>query len=115
MSRFEAGIGGSYEDPYTPPCCDDCSKDCDPNKPCSTLLEFYKKQAENMPTQKPPEDDNVKPCSKCRVDTSFERDNESQPKEGEVCMECGEWFCSDCIDWVKSDPDPICKECAESA
>ena len=27
--RFGAGIGGSYEDPYIPPCCDDCEKDCE--------------------------------------------------------------------------------------
>jgi len=52
--RFGLGIGGSYEDPYIPPCCDDCAEDCDPNYPCKTMMDFNKNQAENMPVQEPP-------------------------------------------------------------
>jgi len=55
----------------------------------------------------------TKQCSKCGKDTTFMREDlKTQPSEGEVCTECGEWFCVDCIDWKKSNPDPVCKECA---
>jgi len=59
---------------------------------------------------------NIIPCSKCGAQTSFERDYEAQPREGEVCAICDEWVCHDCVDWVgtenRNDEWVVCKECS---
>ena len=37
--RFGVGISGSHEDPFIPPCCDDCD---DPDCPgCNVICERY--------------------------------------------------------------------------
>ena len=56
-------------------------------------------------------------CEICGAAASFERKNETQPKEGEVCSMCGQWVCDDCVDWTKchsehlKDIDMVCKDC----
>lgn len=54
-----------------------------------------------------------KPCSRCGDPTVFQRHTPFLPEEGEVCSDCGEWFCQQCIDWRASDFDPICYSCAK--
>ena len=56
---------------------------------------------------------NIKLCNICDAEASFEREWIEQPQEGEVCRVCCFWICADCVDWSKTDPDPICKECSE--
>jgi hypothetical protein len=62
--------------------------------------------------------ENIIPCTHCGKPTSFERDNETQPHEGEVCPICDEWVCVDCVDWVateeRNDEWIVCKECVEA-
>lgn len=52
-------------------------------------------------------------CSYCKAATSFERENEKQPPEGNTCKSCGDWFCDKCIDWSIGNSDCTCKACAE--
>lgn len=58
-------------------------------------------------------------CSQCGVKTSFERSTPGEPQEGEVCSNCNEWFCIECIDWKHmrkvNTVDPICKNCSKEA
>ena len=62
------------------------------------------------------DDWNIRPCSICGTLASFER-NKEDPPEGEVCIECHEWVCDDCVDWTYmkkiQGEDPICKKCGE--
>lgn len=52
-------------------------------------------------------------CEHCGAATSFERsDPKTQPPEGEVCTECGDWICKDCVDWKESEHDAKCKRCS---
>lgn len=61
--------------------------------------------------------DNIIPCSICNSPTSFERDDETQPREGEVCEMCDRWVCHDCVDWIGTEKLNnewvICKECVK--
>jgi hypothetical protein len=59
--------------------------------------------------------ENIIPCSKCGAETTFERDYETQPREGEVCGICDEWVCHDCVDWISKRNDEliVCKECSK--
>ena len=55
-------------------------------------------------------------CSLCQTKTSFERHNESEPPEGEICGVCGKWVCPNCVDWKSCQTEPlnediICVEC----
>jgi hypothetical protein len=43
-----------------------------------------------------PDDENIILCSNCGKPTTFERHNESEPREGEKCDECDEWVCPAC-------------------
>lgn len=47
-------------------------------------------------------------CSICGNFAGFE----TSP-EGECCRVCGEWVCEACVDWKRTDMDPICKPCSE--
>jgi len=38
-------------------------------------------------------------CQLCSKPTSFERERNSDPPEGEHCSRCGKWICIDCVDW----------------
>jgi len=41
---------------------------------------------------------NIKECTSCGKLASWERhDPKTQPPEGEVCEECCDWFCTDCM------------------
>ena len=60
--RFGVGISGSFEDPYIPPCCDECNKDCpdNPEDNCPTLRAYLQEAEENTPRQEfeePPRED----------------------------------------------------------
>jgi len=56
-------------------------------------------------------------CKICGSDTSFERETEDQPPEGDVCSRCGRWVCVSCTDYVFmreiNTVNPICKDCSE--
>ena len=59
--------------------------------------------------------DNTK-CSICKAPTSFERHNESEPREGEICSICESWVCPNCVAWDKClvkphNYDVVCKNC----
>jgi len=54
-------------------------------------------------------------CSRCGSPTTYMRENEDQPNEGEFCSVCGEWLCKDCVDWgasMKEQGDIVCKTCS---
>ena len=60
----------------------------------------------------------MRTCEICGAETSFERKDESQPREGEICSLCEKWVCPDCV--VHSEClqppdhlDVICKECSK--
>lgn len=55
---------------------------------------------------------NTENCSHCSAPTCFERNNSSQPEEGEICLDCGEWVCNKCIDWKHPSGEIICKKCS---
>jgi hypothetical protein len=59
---------------------------------------------------------NIIPCSICNNPTTFERNYETEPREGEVCAICDRWVCHDCVDWVgtenRNDEWIVCKECS---
>jgi len=54
-------------------------------------------------------------CRLCGSPTSYERENEDQPPEGEVCSVCSEWVCSNCVDWsfTSDEYDIVCKPCSQ--
>lgn len=59
--------------------------------------------------------ENIILCEHCAKETSFERNSEEEPAEGNVCSVCGDWICDNCTDWNKSYKnglDFICKDCA---
>lgn len=45
-------------------------------------------------------------CQECGTPTSFERRDLSQPPEGEVCDQCGEWICPNCSPHCPPAPAP---------
>ena len=59
----------------------------------------------------------TKKCSLCGSPTSWERESEEQPPEGEVCDVCSGWVCPDCVDWAHMSKtgsvEAICKPCAK--
>lgn len=76
MDRFEAGIGGSYEDPWVPDCCDDCDvarDDCQgEDESCNRYKEWHEKRG-SLPVQERPEDE--APMNEDRgIDEHFERE-----------------------------------------
>lgn len=55
-----------------------------------------------------------RPCEICGAPTTFERCEEGDPPEGEVCSKCDSWVCSNCINYAASgDHGYICILCAE--
>ena len=55
-------------------------------------------------------------CSSCNAPTTYEREDETKPPEGEICGVCGMWVCPDCVDWKASkegELDIVCKSCAK--
>ena len=75
MDRFEAGIGGSYEDPWIPECCDDCEvsrEDCQgEDESCSRYKEWLEKRG-SLPVQEPPDEEPMH--EDWFLDESFERE-----------------------------------------
>jgi hypothetical protein len=63
-----------------------------------------------------PYDENISKCYHCEKEVCFERENSSLPEEYEVCIECDDHVCNDCVDWKYmdkiDDETPICKRCA---
>lgn len=61
-------------------------------------------------------DENIRPCEICGALTTFERFKESEPHEGELCVDCDQWVCIDCIDWQRMHEigtvEMLCKECS---
>ena len=64
-----------------------------------------------------PIDEDISKCFQCKKDVCFERYDKSFPEEYEVCIECEEHFCNNCIDWLfmkeKGLESPICKQCVK--
>ena len=54
--RFGLGIGGSREDPFIPPCCDDCNEECLTGE-CERLFQYQLYMEEITPIQEPPTED----------------------------------------------------------
>lgn len=63
-----------------------------------------------------PYEENISNCHQCGKIVCFERENSSLPEEYEVCGECDDHVCNDCVDWSymneTDDETPICKKCA---
>ena len=59
-------------------------------------------------------------CERCNKIATFNRQSTNEPEEGEICGVCGNWVCSDCVDWKlchtdKIDVDIICKDCSQTS
>jgi len=54
--RFGVGVGGSYEDPYQPQFCDECTRPHGSCEECVGWAEYVQKMEESMPVQEPPEE-----------------------------------------------------------
>jgi hypothetical protein len=56
----------------------------------------------------------IKKCSQCGQNTSFERRKENESHEGKMSNCCDQWVCVDCVCWTQSDDSGlICKNCCE--
>jgi hypothetical protein len=53
---------------------------------------------------------NIKPCEICGKNASFERTDESMPREGDRCDKCGIWVCPDC-GTVTENERILCSKC----
>ena len=64
------------------------------------------------------ENSNISKCYHCDKPVCFERHNKDLPEEYEVCSECDDHVCNDCVDWKfmgENDMEtPICKKCAKN-
>lgn len=59
---------------------------------------------------------NIKPCTKCGKPASWEReDPKTQPPEGEICEECCNFFCQDCMAVEKPPCLNLCVDCKEES
>jgi hypothetical protein len=61
--------------------------------------------------------DNIRPCERCNAPTTFEKNNDSEPHEGQVCDICERWICNNCED-TRLLPeferfDNICIDCSK--
>lgn len=58
---------------------------------------------------------NLSNCHHCNKPVCFERANKTLPEEYEVCRECDDHVCNDCVDWeymnIEDSETPICRKC----
>ena len=57
-------------------------------------------------------------CDICGIITSFEREDESEPNEGQVCDICDKWVCDICVAWSESGTDRhdiVCVNCEQQS
>jgi len=56
---------------------------------------------------------NIKPCTKCGKLASWDMQSEKDPMAGEVCEECCDFFCQDCMAVETTPCLNLCYDCDE--